>query len=200
MRRRTSLTGTSETGGHSGGLETRGRESGPSSYCRENGRRRQGRLWRRSSRGALTTPATVISSENGSLAYAGLGTPADPPTFRAAVPNWKPGDTIPLGAQRKLRVVRVRDDDADQAPGWSSRRRSCDDLRRTEREPLAACGSLLRDHPATRRRFPPVKTPQPANAAWSRTGVQGREPSDPKAGCHYRFWLTRAQGCAVTPC
>jgi hypothetical protein len=29
---------------------------------------------------------------------------------------WLPGDTIPLGAQRTLRVVRVRDDDADQAP------------------------------------------------------------------------------------
>jgi hypothetical protein len=25
------------------------------------------------------------------------GTPADPPTFRAAVPNWRPGDTIPPG-------------------------------------------------------------------------------------------------------
>jgi hypothetical protein len=44
------------------------------------------------------------------------GTPADPPTLRAAVPNWAAGDTIPLGAQRTLRVVRVRDDDADQAP------------------------------------------------------------------------------------
>jgi hypothetical protein len=28
---------------------------------------------------------------------------------------WLPGDTIPLGA-RALRVVGVRDDDADQAP------------------------------------------------------------------------------------
>jgi hypothetical protein len=23
------------------------------------------------------------------------GTPADPPTFKIAVPNWRPGDTIP---------------------------------------------------------------------------------------------------------
>ena len=43
------------------------------------------------------------------------GTPAGPPTFRAAVPNWKAGDTIPLGG-RTLRVVEIRDDDADQAP------------------------------------------------------------------------------------
>jgi hypothetical protein len=43
------------------------------------------------------------------------GTPADPPTFRTAVPTWRRGDTIPLG-RRSLRVVDVRDDDADQAP------------------------------------------------------------------------------------
>jgi hypothetical protein len=43
------------------------------------------------------------------------GTPADPPTFRTAVPNWRPGDTIPLG-RRALRVIDVRDDDADQTP------------------------------------------------------------------------------------
>jgi hypothetical protein len=43
------------------------------------------------------------------------GTPADPPSFRAAVPNWRPGDTIHL-PRRTLRVVRVRDDDADQPP------------------------------------------------------------------------------------
>jgi len=43
------------------------------------------------------------------------GTPADPPMLRAAVPNWRTGDQIPLGA-RSLRVVAVRDDDADQPP------------------------------------------------------------------------------------
>jgi hypothetical protein len=43
------------------------------------------------------------------------GTPADPPTLRTAVPNWSEGDTIPLGG-RTLRVVAVRDDDADQPP------------------------------------------------------------------------------------
>jgi hypothetical protein len=36
------------------------------------------------------------------------GTPADPPTLRASVPNWEPGDTIPLGRDRVLRVVAVR--------------------------------------------------------------------------------------------
>jgi hypothetical protein len=36
------------------------------------------------------------------------GTPADPPTFRAAVPNWRAGDTIALAANRMLRVVEVR--------------------------------------------------------------------------------------------
>jgi hypothetical protein len=41
------------------------------------------------------------------------GTPADPPTLHTAVPNWRPGDTIPLG-HRTLRVVGLRDEDADQ--------------------------------------------------------------------------------------
>jgi hypothetical protein len=43
------------------------------------------------------------------------GTPADPPTFRSGTLNWKAGDTIPLGS-RTLRVVGVRDDDADTPP------------------------------------------------------------------------------------
>jgi hypothetical protein len=36
------------------------------------------------------------------------GSPAEPSTFRTAVPNWSPGDTIPLGRDRTLRVVDVR--------------------------------------------------------------------------------------------
>jgi len=32
----------------------------------------------------------------------------------SAVPNMRPGDTIPLGSGRALRIVRVRDNDADQ--------------------------------------------------------------------------------------
>jgi hypothetical protein len=34
----------------------------------------------------------------------------------SAVPNWGPGDTIPLGRSRTLVVVGVRDDDAEQPP------------------------------------------------------------------------------------
>jgi hypothetical protein len=43
------------------------------------------------------------------------GEPAEPPTLSAAVPNWKPGDMIPLGG-RTLRVVGKRDDEADKPP------------------------------------------------------------------------------------
>jgi hypothetical protein len=44
------------------------------------------------------------------------GTPAEPPSISTTVTNWRPGDTIPLGRDRTLRVVAIRDDDADQAP------------------------------------------------------------------------------------
>ena len=44
------------------------------------------------------------------------GAPADPPKLESAVPNWRAGDMIPLGANRTLRVVDIRDDDADQPP------------------------------------------------------------------------------------
>lgn len=43
------------------------------------------------------------------------GNPADPPTLSAAAPTWSAGDTIHLGP-RTLRVVDVRDDDADRPP------------------------------------------------------------------------------------
>ena len=36
------------------------------------------------------------------------GSPAEPPTFKTAVANWRPGDTIPLGGNRTLRVVEIR--------------------------------------------------------------------------------------------
>jgi hypothetical protein len=42
--------------------------------------------------------------------------PAEPPTLTSAVPNWRAGDTIPLGAGRMLRVLDLRDDDADKPP------------------------------------------------------------------------------------
>jgi hypothetical protein len=37
------------------------------------------------------------------------GSPAEPPTLATAVPNWGPGDTIPLGNDRTLRVIEVQD-------------------------------------------------------------------------------------------
>jgi hypothetical protein len=40
---------------------------------------------------------------------------AEPSTLSSAVPNWRAGDTIPLGT-RMLRVIAIRDDDADQPP------------------------------------------------------------------------------------
>jgi hypothetical protein len=43
------------------------------------------------------------------------GEPAEPPTLATAVPNWRSGYTIPLG-HRTLRVVGLRDEDADQPP------------------------------------------------------------------------------------
>jgi hypothetical protein len=36
------------------------------------------------------------------------GTPADPPTLQTAVSVWRPGDSIPLGRDRILRVTDVR--------------------------------------------------------------------------------------------
>jgi hypothetical protein len=43
------------------------------------------------------------------------GEPAEPPILSAAVPNWKPGDTIHVG-RKTVVVVGRRDDDADQPP------------------------------------------------------------------------------------
>jgi hypothetical protein len=43
------------------------------------------------------------------------GAPAEPSSLNSAVPSWRPGDTIPLG-HRTLRVVAIRDHDADQPP------------------------------------------------------------------------------------
>jgi hypothetical protein len=36
------------------------------------------------------------------------GTPADPATLQAAVPNWRAGDVIALGPGRSLRVIETR--------------------------------------------------------------------------------------------
>jgi hypothetical protein len=42
------------------------------------------------------------------------GSPADPPTFRSSTLNWRQGDKTYLTGERTLRVLGVRDDDADQ--------------------------------------------------------------------------------------
>jgi hypothetical protein len=39
--------------------------------------------------------------------------PVEPPALTSAVPDWRPGDTIPLG-HKTLRVVGIRDDDAGE--------------------------------------------------------------------------------------
>jgi hypothetical protein len=44
-------------------------------------------------------------------------TPADPPTLSVAVPNWAPGDTIPLGRERTLCVVGIVATNEDEPPG-----------------------------------------------------------------------------------
>ena len=44
------------------------------------------------------------------------GEPFDPPTYATSVHSWSAGDRIPIRPDRTLQVVRVRDDDADQAP------------------------------------------------------------------------------------
>jgi hypothetical protein len=36
------------------------------------------------------------------------GTPADPRLLHTTVPHWSAGDTIPLSAERALRVVEIR--------------------------------------------------------------------------------------------
>jgi hypothetical protein len=43
------------------------------------------------------------------------GVSADPPKLESAVPNWRAGDSIYFG-HKTLRVVGVRDDDADRPP------------------------------------------------------------------------------------
>ena len=44
------------------------------------------------------------------------GSPFDPPTYRCSTLSWRQGDTIMLTPDRTLRVLGVRDDDADQPP------------------------------------------------------------------------------------
>lgn len=43
------------------------------------------------------------------------GEPTEPPTLSVAVPNWKPEDVVHTRG-KALRVVALRDDDADSPP------------------------------------------------------------------------------------
>jgi hypothetical protein len=46
------------------------------------------------------------------------GAPAEPPTLKSAVPDWRPGDTIPLGPEGNAA--------RDRSPArWPSGRRPC---------------------------------------------------------------------------
>ena len=49
------------------------------------------------------------------------GTPAEPASFRTSVYRWSPGDVIPLGATRSLRVVRVKTRTPTSRLRWSLR-------------------------------------------------------------------------------
>jgi hypothetical protein len=44
------------------------------------------------------------------------GTPAEPPTIRSAVTDWRTGDSIPLGRDRTLRVVGIVARAEDEPP------------------------------------------------------------------------------------
>jgi hypothetical protein len=46
------------------------------------------------------------------------GSPADPPTLKSAVPDWHPGDAIPLGG-RTLRVSASETTTQIRRPCWS---------------------------------------------------------------------------------
>jgi hypothetical protein len=53
------------------------------------------------------------------------GSQADPPTYRSTVLNWRQGDTIPLGRDRKLRVIGTRlEEGTDGEPRLRARGRS----------------------------------------------------------------------------
>lgn len=56
------------------------------------------------------------------------GSPAEPSRFSTAVPNWSPGDTIPLGNNRTLRVVEVRPGTCLPKPGGRDERGKGNDL------------------------------------------------------------------------
>ena len=62
---------------------------------------------------------SVPETEDGCTTSGSSGRTAHLPTrrtYRSAVLDWRQGDEIPLNADRTLRVLGVRDEDADQPP------------------------------------------------------------------------------------
>jgi uncharacterized protein with von Willebrand factor type A (vWA) domain len=71
---------------------------------------------------AVTYAHCAVRSRTGGLddrhlqARAAGRNAGQPASIETTILSWQPGDTIPLDVKRTLQVVRVRDDDADQAP------------------------------------------------------------------------------------
>jgi hypothetical protein len=117
----------SSIGGPSRGLETDviypgpGRSNEQQPYVCES-KRKPNQALRRSAQTGAPAPVSTLTVQFGPSRLAGRenrmafmfkleredGTPADPPTLKAAVPDWHAGDTIPLGRDRVLRVVDIR--------------------------------------------------------------------------------------------
>jgi hypothetical protein len=77
---------------------------------REPSRRRRGRQGR---------PPNARRKPRGTFTFnleRADATPADPPSFETTVLSWSPCDTIPLGPNGTLQVVRVRDNDEPGRP------------------------------------------------------------------------------------
>lgn len=47
------------------------------------------------------------------------GTPADPPTFTSSEPNWRVGDLVRVGADARLRIVRIDQHGENEPPTWT---------------------------------------------------------------------------------
>jgi hypothetical protein len=92
------------------------------------------------------------------------GIPTDPPTFRSAPGvSWKAGDTIAIG-RRRLRVLGVRDDHADQPPlPLTARLRvrrgfKLSLVMELDRLAVEECGRQLNRHPEVADVRPPNRT------------------------------------------
>ena len=74
------------------------------------------------------------------------GVPADPPKIESAIPNWRAGDTIPLGA-KTLRVSTFATTRPTTHRSWSSRRWSDERLARRARPEWSSQNDRLRSCP-----------------------------------------------------